>query len=131
MARYKRDEMPEGQTDWERLDAMTDEEIQANAESDPDNPPWTEEDFAQAELVVPGKGVRVPISIRLYEEVIEHYKSLGSTGYQTRINEDLLKLVREKKRQARKPAIVAERRAGVRNGEWTGGPVAPPDARWG
>jgi hypothetical protein len=30
-----------------RLDAMTDEEITAAAESDPDNPPLTEEEFAK------------------------------------------------------------------------------------
>lgn len=30
-----------------RLDAMTDEEITAAAESDPDNPPWTEEEMAR------------------------------------------------------------------------------------
>ena len=31
-----------------RLDAMTDEEIEANAASDPDNPPWTDEELARA-----------------------------------------------------------------------------------
>lgn len=28
-------------TDWARLEAMTEEEIEANAEADPDNPPLT------------------------------------------------------------------------------------------
>lgn len=42
-----------GKTDWERLRAMTEEEIEANALSDPDNPPWTEEDFARAVMVWP------------------------------------------------------------------------------
>jgi putative transcriptional regulator len=32
-----------GRTDWARLAAMTEEEIEANALSDPDNPPATEE----------------------------------------------------------------------------------------
>ena len=32
-------------TDWARVDAMTDEEVEANALSDPDNPPWTEEEL--------------------------------------------------------------------------------------
>lgn len=34
------------QTDWERLAAMTEEEIEANALADPDNPPMTEEEIA-------------------------------------------------------------------------------------
>ncbi|MGC4108491.1 MAG: hypothetical protein QM753_19380 [Thermomicrobiales bacterium] len=47
--------MPDGstqpfapETDWERLDAMTEEEIEANALSDPDNPPLTDEQLANA-----------------------------------------------------------------------------------
>lgn len=34
------------QTDWGRLAAMTEEEIEANALSDPDNPPMTGEEIA-------------------------------------------------------------------------------------
>jgi hypothetical protein len=32
-------------TDWVRVDAMSEEEVEANAMSDPDNPPWTAEDL--------------------------------------------------------------------------------------
>jgi hypothetical protein len=35
-------------TDWERVRGMTEEEIEAGAASDPDNPPWTENDFRRA-----------------------------------------------------------------------------------
>ncbi len=38
----------EDRTDWARLAAMTEEEIEANALSDPDNPPWTDEELARA-----------------------------------------------------------------------------------
>ncbi len=38
----------EDKTDWERLDNMTDEEIEANALSDPDNPPLTDEDLLRS-----------------------------------------------------------------------------------
>ncbi len=34
-------------TDWARLAAMTEEEIEANALSDPDNPPLTDEELAR------------------------------------------------------------------------------------
>jgi putative transcriptional regulator len=33
-----------------RLDALTDEDIVAAAESDPDNPPWTDEELARGQL---------------------------------------------------------------------------------
>jgi putative transcriptional regulator len=36
----------ESRTDWVRLEAMTEEEIDANALSDPDNPPSTPEELA-------------------------------------------------------------------------------------
>jgi hypothetical protein len=38
--------------DWAKLDAMTDEEIEAAALSDPDNPPLTDEDFARMRAIV-------------------------------------------------------------------------------
>jgi putative transcriptional regulator len=34
-------------TDWARLEAMTEEEIEANALADPDNPPLTDEELAR------------------------------------------------------------------------------------
>lgn len=47
-------ELPDGstrplqdRTDWARLEAMTEEEIEANALSDPDNPPLTDEELAR------------------------------------------------------------------------------------
>ena len=40
------DNPPDGGTDWERLAAMTDEEIEANAKSDPDCRPFTKEELA-------------------------------------------------------------------------------------
>lgn len=42
------DPVPEDRTDWERLRRMTDEEIEANALSDPDAPPMTDAELAEA-----------------------------------------------------------------------------------
>jgi hypothetical protein len=39
--------------DWAKIDAMTDEEIEAAARSDPDNPPLTDEELAQMRPVHP------------------------------------------------------------------------------
>jgi hypothetical protein len=43
-----------GRTDWKRLRAMSEEEIEANAGADPDNPAWTDAELRAAELVLPG-----------------------------------------------------------------------------
>jgi hypothetical protein len=37
--------------DWAKLDAMTDEEIEAAARSDPDNPPLTDEELKRMRLI--------------------------------------------------------------------------------
>ena len=51
------DELPEDDpTDWERFDAMTDEEAEALAQSDPDNPPLTKEELNQFKRVIYVKG---------------------------------------------------------------------------
>lgn len=70
-------------TDWARLDAMTEEEIEANALSDPDNPPLTDEQLANMVVVYPP--LKNPISIRLDSDILEFLKQDGP-GYQSRIN---------------------------------------------
>lgn len=47
IVRYKLEDLPPGKTDWARVKAMTEEEINAAALSDPDNPPMTPEELAQ------------------------------------------------------------------------------------
>lgn len=75
-------QMP-SRTDWDRRRRMTEEEIEANALADPDNPPWTEEMLARARWVVPPE--KQAVSIRLDRDVLEFFKSEGP-GYQSRIN---------------------------------------------
>jgi putative transcriptional regulator len=47
VARYSRDYLPPDNTDWARVDAMTDEEVVAAALSDPDAQPLTAEQLAR------------------------------------------------------------------------------------
>jgi uncharacterized protein (DUF4415 family) len=96
IARFTRDELPESQTDWRRLDAMTEEEIEANAATDLDNPPWTDEDLAAAELLMPSTEGKEPVSIRYDKEVVDYFRSMGA-GYQSRMNAVLLAYVRRRK----------------------------------
>lgn len=65
-------------TDWERVDAMSDADIDTS-----DIPPLDEDFWKNAELRMPQR--KVPITIRLDPDVLAWFKGLGK-GYQTRIN---------------------------------------------
>ena len=52
------DAPPRGDTDWARLDAMTDDEVIAAALSDPDAQPLTDEQLARMKPVSPVKRLR-------------------------------------------------------------------------
>ncbi|HEV2149259.1 MAG TPA: BrnA antitoxin family protein [Longimicrobiaceae bacterium] len=93
MPSYKRDELPEGRTDWARVRSMPDEEKQAIAESDTDNPLWTREAFEEAELVLPGGHNQVYVSMRVDQEVLDAFRAAGP-GYQTRMSDVLRSWVR-------------------------------------
>jgi uncharacterized protein (DUF4415 family) len=71
-----------GKTDWKRLDAMTDAEVTAAAEADPDAKPMTDDEWATASLSLPPK---VSVGMRLDADVLAWFKQRGA-GYQTRIN---------------------------------------------
>ena len=65
-------------TDWQRIDSMSDEEIDTS-----DIAPLDEEFFAHAELRLPRP--KPSITIRLDPDVLDWFKGQGR-GYQTRIN---------------------------------------------
>lgn len=73
----------ESKTDWARVDAMTDEEIEAQMRDDPDWADFIDIDWSKATLVFPV--AKNAISIRLDQDVIDFFKATGK-GYQTRIN---------------------------------------------
>ncbi len=74
---------PTGETDWTRLDALSDIEILEAARADPDALPTSAEDWTQAKLVLPpGKE---PVTLRLDRDVLAWFRGRGR-GYQTRIN---------------------------------------------
>lgn len=71
-----------GDTDWQRVDGLTDADVTAAAEADPDARPLSDEAWAMATVdPVP----KVSVGIRLDADVLEWFKSRGA-GYQTRIN---------------------------------------------
>jgi len=90
-----------------------------------DNPEWTREDFARAKpfsevfpelaKTIVRRGpqrvpTKVPVNIRLSPIVLEHFKSKGP-GWQTRIDDALVRVVTKKSTKKRKAAKKAPRRA--------------------
>ncbi|WHA42057.1 BrnA antitoxin family protein [Agrobacterium larrymoorei] len=88
----------EDKTDWVRVDAMTDEDIERQMRDDPDWAEWIDVDWSKAVVVMPV--TKKSISIRLDEEVIDFFKSTGK-GYQTRMNAILRHYVQEQKSRNR------------------------------
>jgi uncharacterized protein (DUF4415 family) len=81
-------------TDWERLNAMRDEDIDLS-----DIPEVTEEQMARAKLRVGGKPVpsgQVRVDLLLDAEVVAYFKAqAGEKDYQALINEALKAKIRE------------------------------------
>ncbi len=59
-------------TDWKRVRAMTEEEIEANALSDPDAQPWTDEELQHAtmaaEFLIRMEGEELQVLTQLAQE---------------------------------------------------------------
>ena len=86
IVRYTSETLPPSQTDWARVDAMTDEDINRAIAEDPDAAPILSDEFwSNARLVLPGEGHKLQITLRLDERVIDYFKKQGR-GYNTRIN---------------------------------------------
>lgn len=102
--RYTLDNLPEDtETDWARVDALTDEEIEAAIADDPDAAPILDEEFwKNARLVMPEDREKVPVSIRLDREIVRFFER-GGRGYQSRINAVLLAYVRSREEHADRP----------------------------
>lgn len=79
----KADKPLKGRTDWERVNALTEEEIERMAAEDEDNPATTEEHWAKATVGLPPRKTRIHAS--LDSDVVHWFKAQGR-GYQTRMN---------------------------------------------
>ncbi len=78
-------------TDWERIDAMSDEDIDTS-----DIPPLDDAFFANAQVRLPER--KAPITIRLDSDVLVWFRGLGK-GYQTHINAVLRMYMEAQRRQ--------------------------------
>jgi uncharacterized protein (DUF4415 family) len=74
-----------GETDYARLDAMTDDDIAKAVADDPNAPPL-DVDWDKASIVIPpGKDI---ITLRLDRDLLDYLRAQGK-GYQTLINQVL------------------------------------------
>jgi uncharacterized protein (DUF4415 family) len=76
-----------GKTDWKRVDALTDEEIQRAVREDPDAAPIVDKAwFKMAKIVLPEPQPRKELlTLRLDRKVIDWFKVHGAR-YQTHMN---------------------------------------------
>jgi uncharacterized protein (DUF4415 family) len=82
-----------GKTDWARVDALTDEDIEAAIANDPDWEEFKDVDWSDAVLVIPPR--KKAISIRVDEDVLDFFKREGE-GYQRRMNAVLRSYMQQK-----------------------------------
>ncbi len=72
-----------GKSDWARIEATTEADIERQIAEDPDLQGFEDIDWSKATFVpAPAKQ---PISIRLDADILDFFKAQGS-GYQSRIN---------------------------------------------
>ncbi|WCJ61695.1 BrnA antitoxin family protein [Agrobacterium tumefaciens] len=102
IVRYSLDEIREkiakgeDRTDWARVDATTDEDIDRATRNDPDWAGFEDIDWSKAQVVFPT--AKTSISIRVDQDVVDFFKSTGK-GYQTRMNAVLRHYVHEQKKR--------------------------------
>jgi len=89
-----------GKTDWARVDALSDEDIERAVAEDPDAPPfWTDEDWANAQRVDPQKHT----AVWLDRDIVDRFKEQGP-HFQARINAALRAFLDARKRDAEETA---------------------------
>lgn len=85
------------QTNRERLDALTEEDIVAAMRSDPEWADMVDLELDLDKITWTRTGAKTPVSLRLDKDVVEFFKEQGP-GYQTRMN-DVLRAYVEQARQ--------------------------------
>jgi uncharacterized protein (DUF4415 family) len=88
-----------GKTDWARVDALTDEDIEAAIANDPDWEEFKDVDWSKAVLVIPPR--KKAISIRVDEDVLDFFKREGE-GYQRRMNAVLRSYMQQKSKSKKR-----------------------------
>ena len=88
-------ERGESRTDWARVDAMTEEELEAAIAADPDAGDLGPIDWSRVRVGIPRP--KRAVHIRLDADVVDWFKAQGK-GYQTRINAVIRSYVESRRR---------------------------------
>lgn len=72
-----------GRTDWARIGALSDEDIERMAEADKDNPATSRAYWADAKIGL--QPLKTPVNAKFDADIVAWFKSQGR-GYQTRMN---------------------------------------------
>lgn len=83
--RAQAEQSARGETDWDRLRNMTEEEIEAAAASDPDNPPTDEEFWRDARTVYPDSPRYEVIRLHIDLDLLDWFRGRRRL-YQDEIN---------------------------------------------
>lgn len=75
----------EDRSDWDRVDTLSDDEIDRAIAGDPDVAPVLDEAFWRNAEILDPRHAKSTITIRLDEDVIDFFKR-GGAGYQSRMN---------------------------------------------
>jgi uncharacterized protein (DUF4415 family) len=90
-----------GHTDWDKVNALSEEEVEAAAQADPDAPPLDDEFWRNVQVVVPSRVPKRHQGMRLDAEVLEWFKAQGP-GWQTRMNAVLKSYVEARRRHGQR-----------------------------
>ena len=82
-------------TDWDRVDRMTDDEIDYS-----DIPELDDEFFKNAKLIEPQ--IKQSLTVRYDPEVIDYFRNVVGKGYQSKMNSILKTYVRHQKAKMKK-----------------------------
>jgi putative transcriptional regulator len=74
----KRGQRPKGRTDWEKLKAMTDQEVRAAAAADSDNPPLSQDEITRLETIPVAKAIRQKLGMTQEEFARTYHLSLSA-----------------------------------------------------
>ncbi|MDP2846902.1 MAG: BrnA antitoxin family protein [Humidesulfovibrio sp.] len=113
IVRHSREDLAklQSETDWSRVDGMTDEQLTANAASDPDSAPadivWSpDSEISLDELLARQERRKQSVTIRLSAKTIAYFKKKGR-GYQTKISALLDLIVEQEEAKERERYVGA------------------------
>ena len=93
--RQKSEMAAHGRSDWARIDALSDGEIERMAQADSDNPKTGAADWAHAAIGLPPQ--KTPVNAKFDVDVVDWFKSSGR-GYQGRMNAVLRRFMEAQKK---------------------------------